>query len=1359
MNTLSIFIAPNISKFSSFSELENSEKSLKYFVTEDEAKITIFDIMKLKKTIILAEPGLGKTMLLQEIVLQAGEAGYKAIYINLKKIESNFSDYMKTNVAKPKNVGNTGQDVITNAVFKLTNSDAIIVCLDALDEVQASNVSNIVDGIKNFQTNYPDIAIHITCRRNYYQQYASVLTDDSFSFLTLNIFSQEQVEKYLVEAGIDQSTIEKLTRKLQFKNRNLILQVPRYLCMLPEILSKKEKDFEKISKSDLFRKFAFNKLDVEKKKGTKDLSQKVDLITRVLGKVALIMEIQQSNLLKKLDLITLFDDIKSNLCVSFFTQVDITVLYERSLLRDNFDGTVQFESTEIQEYLAAVEISRLGHVQQVVFDLAIEPELLEIYPSWYNTLCFLVELDPEIVFQIAQLTRSKKHKLQREDFHKLITSVPELISLDHANDIFHQVFEYYQVNKIYLGMNICENLARFPIMLPKLYANLRDLEEVQKENIARFAGYRGRYYPSEIDQWKTILLVLAKENNPELLEEIVFAFGQIKDMDSLAVVADPLLAKKSKGTIAIIISSCIAANPNHPFSIRAFIEGTKEDEIMARYGFYALTEGIAVKAVINSLITDAVFRSKFIEDETIFKDSDKKIIDMVERYWDSEFTQKISSLITEILKDREAWDAGKSALIEKLVVLACKHETRFIFIVIDAIISPTVVDLTLENWYYWPRLLGLMLKQGQIKDVISKLSGCPKGMDIIFQTLQYIGSQGTDDAKKVFEEGRCYFRKDFKALSHKPKMPKRKQKSSSEIYSKFKFKLEPEPGKYSPDVFAYFWANRKILDPIMEQEDFDRLKRLITDSVLNVFDIERTTLQIIKKDGVETRYTTSNLVFLFKDCLMIISEYNHILKIDLNDYKEKLINYIPFAYPEELEIIFNFLPNLSVEDLNGLIQIYIGGRKDDLCNFAPRNFLTVCKHYSIQAIDAFKTIIENEEIDIFVREEALNTLINLSSDKQTLQIFFNLYSGDDQAPSYRLALKANEGLIDFFKENSAILWRITELAKRKFSFIRPEGGHIVSHQERELNDKSFARPIMNLRDPVYEDMIIDLADKAFEIYGEDLNYRAYGTYLWKIAVDYYNNLREMRTYRYLLSLIKHIEAKYSNHPAYVYFSYDLHDLNFNYLQYLGHPNDFATCIKKYNEVKEKQYLDISCPRELFELIHTILDEDILNWIEAEGAYRYIQEHQVNEDLIQKTLKTQIENGLLKRGVRRAEVRREEQLLDDKRPDMLINYGFIGPILIELKLSDNRELANATERDKYKTKLKQYIDATGAYFGLFLIFRVKQTSDLVKVYTEVTKTYSDCNQIYVKTFDCIKSLPIVKIKRTRKPKPKPVTEKH
>ena len=67
------------------------------------------------------------------------------------------------------------------------------------------------------------------------------------------------------------------------------------------------------------------------------------------------------------------------------------------------------------------------------------------------------------------------------------------------------------------------------------------------------------------------------------------------------------------------------------------------------------------------------------------------------------------------------------------------------------------------------------------------------------------------------------------------------------------------------------------------------------------------------------------------------------------------------------------------------------------------------------------------------------------------------------------------------------------------------------------------------------------------------------------------------------------------------------------------------------------------------------------------------------------------------------------MLDDRRTDFLIYYGFIGPILIELKLSTNSDLnlKSKLENSKSFKNLAKYMVGYNANFGLLFVVDNKE----------------------------------------------------
>ena len=198
------------------------------------------------------------------------------------------------------------------------------------------------------------------------------------------------------------------------------------------------------------------------------------------------------------------------------------------------------------------------------------------------------------------------------------------------------------------------------------------------------------------------------------------------------------------------------------------------------------------------------------------------------------------------------------------------------------------------------------------------------------------------------------------------------------------------------------------------------------------------------------------------------------------------------------------------------------------------------------------------------------------------------------------------------------------------------------------------------------------------------------------------------------------------------------------------PTHFTDSIKRFKELKKRQYEDIYDINDLKELVVKAIDEDLRNWIEEEGAYSIVNDYKIvsktsdspnpkalYETFIQKTLEPQLKNILTNRGLRPSEVsiRREEQLLDDQRTDFIISYGILGSILIEIKLTDNPQVKSPKARNTYKSKLSKYIIGTHSNFGIFLIFQVNDKNRWEDLRLDVEKVYEDMPNIKVIGLDC------------------------
>lgn len=298
--------------------------------------------------------------------------------------------------------------------------------------------------------------------------------------------------------------------------------------------------------------------------------------------------------------------------------------------------------------------------------------------------------------------------------------------------------------------------------------------------------------------------------------------------------------------------------------------------------------------------------------------------------------------------------------------------------------------------------------------------------------------------------------------------------------------------------------------------------------------------------------------------------------------------------------------------------------------------------------------------------------------------------------------KANELLIDGHNYTAAIFWRFEQINKRAFKFVKPKGVHSVGLQESELRDKAFAAPLMRLKEPNYETRFLTLLGKSFEILKEDEQYYPYAQYIWEIVSAYFENLKERRSYEPLKRLEEYID-KHSFEIGMNWFGYKVKELKRSYLNFIGRPIKIAECIKEYNQLKSEQYLDMARPRDLIEKVKEVINSDLKKWASSEGIKLLQSKDEIS---VQKILKIQLENSFLRYGFRKNEVSilREPQLHSDKSVDFIISYGFVGPVILEVKLSCSSDLKGKLEAKNSYNSMKHYMDGYNAHYGIFLVVK-------------------------------------------------------
>lgn len=177
-------------------------------------------------------------------------------------------------------------------------------------------------------------------------------------------------------------------------------------------------------------------------------------------------------------------------------------------------------------------------------------------------------------------------------------------------------------------------------------------------------------------------------------------------------------------------------------------------------------------------------------------------------------------------------------------------------------------------------------------------------------------------------------------------------------------------------------------------------------------------------------------------------------------------------------------------------------------------------------------------------------------------------------------------------------------------------------------------------------------------------------------------------------------------------------------------------VKNINMGSDESSIHFKNPEELFNLVKGVINNELLVWINS-GFYKSEKNlPNITEGLIQKTIITEMENALLRKGLLSQNIFREVEIPDGKKIDLLVVYENI-KIFIETKLAKNPEIANSDKRLEYKPKLTQYLQASKSSYGIYLIFQTEEKHKIEDYLPALQTEYADLENIEIIGLNCYK----------------------
>ncbi len=1285
---------------------------------------SISDLARGTRNLIVGEPGIGKSLLLEKLRDHFATNGFSTCLVLLRQgeVDKQIDDFLGEENIAPK------------ALF-----------LDALDEVRTASLPGVLQKIEEVSVKYPSLPIFISSRWVFINRYAA--TFSTFRFITVAPFSREQVWKALVEAGHSEMDIQALlSRTMSFSHSMLVIQIPRYLDYFIEFLKKNDiKRVVQFSRNELFEHLIQSKLVIEDEKLNVDERA---IIKRVLEKLALTMEIYQTNNISKDELMTFLDDLKSDLKVVALSQISLARLFHGSILRltgDDLDR-IEFDNTEFQEYLAAKEITRFSDPKHAASSFAVNPEIKQIYNTWFNALTFLVDMQPGLLEQFVEFSglRSQMFGVAAEEFIHFLSRIDPRFVLPRTKDTFlRDLVLYHQKNLQWIPGELTSSLPPFFNSTSETFLK-GEVDVAEKEvgtkrfvslgNVAYVVGYLLRDgVPLDRAYWREKLIAYASDTNENgvLQRHALFALEQLKDptvineLPSALMNADDLV---SQGFLSIAAE----LDPDNPKSLEYFFEATRRNDFHGRYGIFALKKPESIKKFLQQFNTDDRFRKEFLDDTSVFGKEDNALVKNIEAVFDHEIEELCKDALVHAAHYNVAHTAEKSSFVLGLWELLKKKDPGFIPSMPERIKNSADGA---SGLYFSSPFFAKLLGNDDVDGFIDAMIAIGE-RDRAHSVMVHIKRSGGPLAEKVYETGRAklsdeYARWEAAATAATPVPDNR----LADLIKEFRILLEPEPGKYSNNVFDFYVENLEALRSLLTDDDKIRLKDLITGTVFKLMNPADYELTITKDSGGSKTWKTSTAVHIFGDALIAATH----LDIEITPFRQKILSFIPFAYTDQLKAIFELVKAIEPNEIAPVIEVY-KQHKSDLWRHQSISFIEAVEQYHVvEAAPILREIVRESGQEDYPRRSALEVAESLLSDSTFLQGIFSQYEKSDKQIEVDLAHLANGLLITAHADSEAIKWRLNQILERVAPLVQQHGVHSVGPVEDEItHTHTFAKPLMQLSHRGYEENYLKLLEGGMEIWAKGEKFHAYASYIWDIICAYFDNLKKHGQYQPLRLLeAKVVEIKDKDGAN--WFASRMATLRRSYLAEIGKPHNISEAIQKYNDARARHSKKIANSDELFQYLQKGLDTDLQRWIEGEGAYELIvgksiyRGQQQYEKLVQRTIKTQIENILFKQGFTEADIVREPQLLDDKRTDLLVRYGFVGPVVIEIKLTSSSEIKGKDlKKSKSYSSMVRYMSGYGATHGIFLVIDNKGAKNL----DDIKGVFGGIPGVWVRAFKCL-----------------------
>lgn len=1293
------YIIPQFVKYQNIDDLleNNSHHSL-----FNENNLSINDVLKENFVCIVGEPGIGKSRLLDEVKERILP---KPFFCKASKF---------TALSTPKE-----------------NEYCII---DALDEVEGYSFYDVLQSIKHYKKENPKVKVLFTCRKHYVASYAQHFADcNHLTFIEICRLNERNVMNVISSDNCNCSkvTLENINKSPKLKE---LITIPRYLTFLLEYIKQKR---ECLNIGELFEYMIASsiKAAIEAHKGIQNTESIRILLQRVLEKVAFVMEISRKDQISKDELYTILDGIKGNMTQMFIANFDL-LYFESRILKDT-DGTLQFENTELQEYLAAKELCRQDNMESVLYDVAVHKELKHIYPNWYDVIPHISYSKDRIhtFINVFKLIISYESNLENGAFENLLKYVdPSVLSIQQKEELFSIIFEHYQRIPAYImWKSSMSNLLQKcyttncdsqiilsydklnKIQLSNVTVTLDAIVEVKKHSDGIYNYWRqAANYLMGTDDNENKLAALNLYNALKCVDELIqlsesYSYFTKKLKEKYCEVTGYMRIADNR-VVDCWLNDCYISNP---YAINAVLY--IEDLPTLIYAYNKIIEDGKLCEFFNEKGSLAVFYDLHLKSQfdiawkgnTESKELITRIITSFISNQSYTTHSEINAIIKQILFNETTGQLFIKSFdgIWDLEDLFRRFDAELIDIELISSLDKSLSEAHVEPWYINDILTNLINKIRNDKD---KKDSIAEYVEHYADTFKRWDEESIKTGNKKTDSHKQLLIKAYEVLSDANVSQYDKYEAVNKLSDNIEFVKAQNTAPLIDIIKAFF-------------DELDLDKMILERKTHNSFTLSWSLPKIPAFIKVLYHLGINDLLNRYRITLAKTLPYFCITRnYDTNEIRD---------------IYKSVIGSISDDEKQQLVKWW-KDRKDDFMNISSDDICMCITDYGIDALyykleEYVEQYIEHTDLDHSIAAAKALDIISNGDYGWNIGRYRKLFSllKDDSITSIKM--QCNAIMIEKFQDSEAITWRIDYLKKNIVIPSRNETGelHPISHEEFEVLSTTpyMFRCFMGIKEHEFlEEQMLILFDFGLKLC-VNLDTIQYAYYLLNQIYLFFVNLNKTH---YILLLRGKVEALNATNVSYLATNI-MNNAEMLFLK--NEKTNIGKAVKRYNKCIEDSHLSIRNDSDLRRYFTQIYCE-VQKEIQDQGIYTLVRPEALSEDFIQRELKNTIINKCCQMGLEAVKVDREVALQDNKRTDILIRYGMCNPIMIELKLLHNNEIQQDNKRHKYKEKFIQYINATNPCLSVFWVFDVHKGGDSSK-FDELKKEYEDLHYTSVWLTDC------------------------